>query len=77
MVVLSWMVAPVFWRLVLHRVVDVALAVAPRHVVDVVHAVAAVALHLMVGVVIIRRNVLLPDRLNKHLTPEPSAHYDA
>ena len=37
---------------------DVALAVAPRHVVDVVHAVAAVALHLEVGVVILRRNVL-------------------
>ena len=61
----------------LHRVVDVALAVAPRHVVDVMHAVAAVALHLVVGVVILRRNVLLPDRLNKHLTPGPSAHYDA
>ena len=77
MVVLSWMVAPVFWRLVLHRVVDVALAVAPRHVVDVVHSVATVALHLVVSVVILRRNVLLPDRLKKHLTPGPSAHYDA
>ena len=76
-VVLIWMVAPAFRRLVLHREVEVALAVAPRHVVDVMHAVAAVALHLVVGVVILRRNVLLPDRLNKHLTPGPSAHYDA
>ena len=56
---------------------DVALAVAPRHVVDVVHAVAAVALHLEVGVVILRRNVLLPDRLHKHRTTGPSANYDA
>ena len=74
---MSWMVAPVFWRLVLNRVADVALAVAPRHVVDVMHSVAAVALHLVVGVVILRRSVLLPDRLNKHLTPGPSVHYDA
>ena len=71
------MVAPVFRRLVLHRVVDVALAVAPRHVVDVVHAVAAVALHLVVGVVVLRCNVLLPDRLHKQLTPGPSANDDA
>ena len=76
-VVLSRMVAPVFRRLVLHRAVDVALAVAPRHVVDVVHVVAAVALHLVVGVAVLRRNVLLPDRLHKHLTPGPSANYDA
>ena len=76
-VILSRMVAPVFWRLVLHRAVDVALGVAPRHVVDVVHAVAAVVLHLVVGVVVLRRNVLLPDRLHKHLTPGPSANYDA
>ena len=55
---------------------DVALAVASRHVVDVVNAVAAVALHLVVGVVVLRRNVLLPDRLHKHLTPGPSANYD-
>ena len=48
-VVLSRMVAPVFRRLVLHRAVDVALVVAPRHVVDVVHKVAALALHLDVG----------------------------
>ena len=60
-----------------HRPVNVTLAVAPRHVVYVVHAVAAVALHLVVGVVVLRRNVLLPDRLHKHLTPGPSANYDA
>ena len=47
------------------------------HVVDVVHVVAAVALHLVVGAVVLRRNVLLPDRLHKHLTPGPSANYDA
>ena len=74
---MSWMVAPVFWRLVLNHVADVALAVAPRHVVDVMQSVAAVALHLVVGVVILRRSVLLPDRLNTHLTPGPSVHYDA
>ena len=76
-VVLSRTVAPVFRRLVLHRAVDVALAVAPRHVVDVAHAVAAVALYLVVGVVVLRRSVLLPDRLHKHLMPGPSANYDA
>ena len=48
-VVLSRMVAPVFRRLVLHRAGDVTLVVAPRHVVDVVHKVAALALHLDVG----------------------------
>ena len=71
------MVAPVFRRLLLHRAVDAALAVAPRHVVDVVHAVAAVALHLVVGVVGLRRNDLLSGRLHKHLRPGPSANYDA
>ena len=76
-VVPSRMVAPVFQRLVLHRAVDVALAVAPSHVVDVVHPVAAVALHLVVGVVVLRRHILLPDRLVKPLTPAPSANYDA
>ena len=68
------MVAPVFWRLVLHRAVTVALSVAPRHVV---HAVAVVALHLVVGVVVLCHNVLLPDRLHKHLAPGASPHYDA
>ena len=43
----------------------------------VVHAVAVVPLHLVVGVVVLRRNVLLPDRLHKHLTQGPSAKYDA
>ena len=33
-----------------HHPVNVALAVAPRHVAYVVHAVVAVALHLVVGV---------------------------
>ena len=75
--VLSRTVAPVFRRLVLHRAVDVALAVAPRHVVDVVHAVVAVVLHLVVGVLVLRRNVLLRDWLHKHLTPRSSANYDA
>ena len=72
-VVLSRMAAPVFRRLVLHRAVDVA------HVtfVDVVHAVVVVALHLLLGVVVLRRGVQLPDRLHKHLTPGPSASYDA
>ena len=76
-VILSRMLAPIFRRLVLHRAVDVAHVVAPRHVVDVVHAVFAGALHLVVGVVVLRRSVLLPDRLHKHLTPGPSTNYDA
>ena len=76
-VILSRMVAPIFRRLVLHRAVDVAHVVAPRHVVDVVHAVVVVVLHLVVGLVVLRRSVLLPDRLHKHLTPGPSVNYDA
>ena len=71
------MVAPVFRRLVLHRPGDVVLAVAPHQVVDVVHAVATVALHLVVGVVGLRRNVLLTDRFHKCVTPGPSANYGA
>ena len=67
----------VFRRLLLYRAVDVALTVAPRHLVDAVRAVAAVALHLEVGEVVLRRNVLLPDRFHNHLTPGPSAKYDA
>ena len=76
-VVLSQMEAQVFRHLLLHRAVDVALAVAPRHVIDVVHEMAAVALQLVVGVVVLRRNVLLPDGLHKNLSPGPSTNYDA
>lgn len=58
-VVLKLVVAPVFRCLVLNRAVDVALVVALRHVLDVV---AAVAQHRVVGVVVLRRQVLLLDR---------------
>ena len=71
--VLRRMVTPVSRRLGLHRAVDVALAVAPRDVVDLVHAVATVALHVVMGVVVLRRNVLLSAQLHAHLTPGPSA----
>ena len=75
--VLRRMVTPVSRRLGLHRAVDVALAVAPRDVVDLVHAVATVALHVVMGVVVLRRNVLLSAQLHAHLTPGPSANKDA
>ena len=71
--VLRRMVTPVSRRLGLHSVVDVALAAAPRDVVDVVHAVATVALHVVMGVVVLPRNVLLSAQLHAHLTPGPSA----
>ena len=72
--VLRRMVTPVSRRLGLHRAVDVARAVAPRDVVDVVHAVAVVAPHVVMGAVVLRRNVLLSAKLHAHLTPGPSAN---
>ena len=70
--VLRRMVSPASRRLGLHRAVDVALAMAPRDVVDVVHAVATVAVHVVMSVVVLRRNVLSAQL--SHLTPGPSAN---
>ena len=70
--VLRRMVSPASRRLGLHRAVDVALAMAPRDVVDVVHAVATVAVHVVMIVVVLRRNVLSAQL--SHLTPGPSAN---
>ena len=61
-VVLSRVVAPVIRGLVRRRTARVAPAEVPRHVVGVVLTVGEVARHLVVGVVVVRRSVLLPDR---------------
>lgn len=60
-VVLSRVVAPVIRGLVRRRTARVAPAEVPRHVVGVVLTVGEVARHLVVGVVVLHRSVLLPD----------------
>ena len=61
-VVLSRVVAPVIRGQVLRRTARVAPAEAPHHVVGVVLTVGDVARHLVVGVVVLPRSVLLLDR---------------
>ena len=61
-VVLSRVVAPVIRGLVRRRTARVAPAEVPRHVVGVVLTVGKVPRHLVVGVVVLHRSVLLPDR---------------
>ena len=61
-VVPSRVVAPVIRGLVRRRTGRVAPAEVPRHVVGVVLTVGEVARHLVVGVVVLHRSVLQPDR---------------